>query len=235
MESRMFKLLQETEGSWWYRGRAIIVSRVLRQCKKNSAQGSALDFGAGFGGMFDTLRRWSDEVKAFEPSAEAQEVLRGRGYAEVFATPDEALAEEYDLVALFDVLEHIEDDGELLLRVRHAISTGGRLLVTVPAYAWLWSEHDTENHHYRRYTKTSLIEALATAGYRIDYVSYWNTFLFPAAALMRLLGRSGGRTLRLPRPLGYVLLSLIRLEAFLLRFFPLPFGLSIIACASKKD
>jgi len=231
----MLNLLYEAERSWWYRGRAAVVSSVLGRFEKGARVGSTLDFGAGFGGMLDTLKQFSREVKAFEPDTLTHKALFERGYTKIFNTPDEALAESYDLIALFDVLEHIEDDQVFLIRVQQALASDGRLLITVPAYQWLWSEHDTANHHFKRYTKSSLVQTLATAGYQIEYAGYWNMFAFIPAALTRLIGLSGGDALLLPKPLNAILLFFVRVEAFCVRFVSLPFGLSVIVYATKKD
>lgn len=230
----MLTLLHQAEGSWWYRGRALLVSSVLGKFLRDGSVDIAVDYGAGFGGMYATLKKFSRSMYAFEPDAQAREVLLGRSYERVFNTQDEALARTYDLVALFDVLEHIENDKEFLVRLRDSLTQDGCLIVTVPAYAWLWSEHDTKNHHFRRYTKTSLVRALTEAGFNVRFSSYWNTFLFLPAAVTRLLGASGGDALLLNRFLNSLLLAFVRIEASCIRIVPLPFGLSVVAYATKE-
>src|SRR3989338_2805925 len=233
MKEHMLKLLHEAEGSWWYKGRAAVVAGILRKFSLEGHAGSALDFGGGFGGMFGTLKRFSGRVYAFEPDPIAQKALRERGYAEVFDTPEAALKSSYDITALFDVIEHIKDDKKFLAGLAGALSSGGRVVLTAPAYQWLWSEHDVANHHFRRYTKASLTCLLREAGFTVEYAGYWNTLLFLPAAITRLFGVGGGGALLMPPAVDRILLRVVRIEVALMRLFPLPFGLSVVVVASK--
>ena len=223
------------EASWWYRGRAIAVRAALQQGGPRSKAKRALDVGAGFGGMYDELSRVSDNVYAWEPHLHAHEVLRTRHYARVFGGEEEALAKKYDLIGMFDVLEHMEDDHGLLLRVRRSLTPEGRIVLTVPAFPFMWSVHDELNHHYRRYTRKSLTDVLARSGYKLDFVSYWNALLFLPAAVVRLVGRTGENALDVPVGLNNLLLALIRAETFVMRGMSLPFGTSLIAVAQKSS
>lgn len=230
----MLELLHEGEHSWWYRGRAAVVSSVLKGLNVGHIERS-LDFGAGYGGMFDTLKQFSSSVEAFEPDPIAQEALRARAYSKVYDSPEEALAKPFDLVALFDVVEHIEDDRGFLTALRHSLNTGGRVAITVPAYQWLWSEHDVDNHHFRRYTKSSILKVLTDAGYHIEYAGYWNVLLFVPAAITRLFGKSGGGALLFPPFIDTLLFIVVRIEVILMRICPLPFGLSVCVVAKKGE
>lgn len=233
MERGAFKLLSTMEGSWWYRGRAAAVRTAVARAALRPAD-AALDFGAGFGGMHDTLAGLSRQVYAFEPDASAAQSCRGRGYADVFSDADTALGRTYDMIALFDVLEHIERDVEFLTRARDALAPGGCLAITVPALPFLWSVHDVNHHHFRRYTKTTLRAALESAGFSVEYMSYWNMALFIPAALMRLLGRTGEGSLAMPRALNAIFYAIVRTEAALMRLIPLPLGTGLVAIACKK-
>lgn len=233
MERGAFKLLSSMEGSWWYRGRAAAVRAAAARVAWRPAK-SSLDFGAGFGGMHDTLAALSEQVYAFEPDAAAAQSCRGRGYAEVFENTDTALGRTYDMIALFDVLEHIERDVAFLIRARDALAPGRYLAITVPAFPFLWSAHDVNHHHFRRYTKTTLRAALESSGFSVEYMSYWNTALFIPAALMRLLGRTGEGSLAMPRALNAIFYAIVRTEAALMRASPLPLGTGLVAIARKK-
>lgn len=232
MERTAFTLLHESEHSWWYRGRAAIVRNILEKTlPKNHL--SILDFGAGYGGMHDTLALYGT-VSAYEPDAEACTSARARGYEAVYDSVDTAFARPYDIVALFDVLEHIEDDAGFLQRARGVLKEKGRLLITVPAMPFLWSAHDVTHHHFRRYSREELRTVLEDAGYAIERMSYWNMFLFPPALCARLLGKSGESSFHLPRPLDTFFFTLICIEAFFIRSFSLPFGVSLVALVRKK-
>ena len=193
-----------------------------------------LDFGAGYGGMHDELAK-QGSVSAFEPDAGAQAIVKRRGYQTVYDSADAAFGKRYDLIGLFDVVEHIEDDRAFLTRAKDALEKRGMLIITVPAMPFLWSTHDVLNHHFRRYTRATLQSVLEDTGYTIEYLSFWNTLLFVPAATMRLLGKTGESSVGLPRALDNILYSLIRVETRVMRLFPLPLGISLIALARKRD
>jgi SAM-dependent methyltransferase len=232
MERTAFTLLHESERSWWYRGRAAVVRAVLKRLPARPRR-TILDFGAGFGGMHDTLSRYGT-VSAFEPDEQARASASVRGYERIFGTVDPALAQPYDLIALCDVLEHIEDDRAFLARAKHALAPDGALLVTVPAMPFLWSVHDVSHHHFRRYTKRSLRDAFEESGYEVVFISYWNALLFPAAALARMLGKGGESSFRLPRVIDACFYLLVWIESLLLCFISLPFGVSLVALVYRK-
>ena len=233
MERKAFELLSGMEKSWWYRGRAAAVRAALAHCGANRAT-DVLDFGAGYGGMHDELLKLGKNIYAFEPDAEAQKAAKKRGYAQVFSSESEALGRSYDLIGLFDVVEHIEHDYEFLTKAHGALREGGRLAITVPAFQFLWSVHDINHHHFRRYTRVSMREVLHKAGFAVEYASYWNMALFIPAAMVRLLGQSGDSALAMPHWLDAIFFAIIKIESLLIRFVPLPFGISLVVIARKK-
>jgi SAM-dependent methyltransferase len=137
-----------------------------------------------------------------------------------------------DLVLMLDVLEHLDDDAGALRTAWRALRPGGALLVTVPAFAWLWSGHDVALGHRRRYVAGALRDLVAGAGFRVQHVSYFNTLLFPAVVLARGCKRLRGDTshdLRRPRAvLNRLLTALFGLERFVVPRWRLPFGVSIL-------
>jgi SAM-dependent methyltransferase len=230
MEREAFTLLHEMENSWWYRGRSAVVRGLLEKRPLESVD--VLDFGAGYGGMYAELSRRGN-VYAFEPDSDAQKSVKKKPYREVYASAEAALNRRYDLIGLFDVLEHIPDDREFLERARSALGENGRLAITVPAMPFLWSNHDVTHHHYRRYTRKTLRTVLEDAGYAIEYLSYWNMTLFMPAAFMRFIGSSGESSFAMSRTLDSVFYSIVRVETKVMRYVPLPFGVSLVALVRK--
>jgi SAM-dependent methyltransferase len=146
--------------------------------------------------------------------------------------------EAFDAVLLLDVLEHVEADRASLAALGGRLAPGGRLVVTVPAYRWLWSAHDDANHHVRRYTRAGLVQTAEAAGLRVYEATYYNTLLFPAAAGARLAGRlvgSQGRSgLGIPPPLvNRLLAGVFGAERHLVGRVPLPFGVSVLMVAGR--
>jgi SAM-dependent methyltransferase len=155
--------------------------------------------------------------------------------------PDEVPFERhsFDLVCLFDVLEHVEDDASALVSIRELVRPGGFAVITVPAYRWLWSQHDEKLHHRRRYTYRELHERAKAAGWTVRRLSFLNTLLFPLAAAGRLLdqlrpGRQPAGAQIPAAPLNEALYRIFGLEKYLLSTVDLPFGVSLLAILTAR-
>ena len=228
MTPEAYALLERGESSWWYVGRMSVIRRVLGVFCSGRSQ-RILDVGAGYGGMFDVLKDFGS-VSALEPHRGWLQNCLDRGYERAIESVNDLPEEPFSLFSFFDVLEHIEDDVELLRRLRHH-SPRASLIATVPANPSMWSRHDTEHAHHRRYDPKSLTRLLETVGFRVRYMSYWNTSLFLPVFLLRRFGMSGGSALVFPRGLDWFIRLLILLEARLLPTIRLPFGLSLVVYA----
>ncbi|MGH8505184.1 MAG: class I SAM-dependent methyltransferase [Stenotrophobium sp.] len=240
MEVKYYQKQYDCEDShWWYLGRRSVIRRLLQAftSKKNHA---VLEIGCGSGGSLPLLAKFGESVTAVEMEPIAVEEARSRGVAEVVQGKlGDKLAvfdRQYDLIALFDVLEHIEDDAEALRQIRALLAPKGRLIITVPAYPFLWSQHDLVAHHHRRYTRARLLQLCRDQGYRVCYASYFNTLLFPFAMIAllasRFLSASPDVAMRQPwTPVNGVLTAIFKFEAFLVPRLRLPFGLSIAVVA----
>ncbi len=146
---------------------------------------------------------------------------------------------KFDLITMFDVLEHIEDDNAALRAVAARISQNGVLFLTVPAFQFIFSRHDRLHHHFRRYSKKELVEKVKAAGFEIEFVNYWNFFLFPVAYVVRLLDflfmehiPAVGAKASSPAT-NNLLIKLVSAERHLLKKMAFPFGLSFIMVARK--
>jgi SAM-dependent methyltransferase len=148
--------------------------------------------------------------------------------------------DSFDLAVSLDVIEHLEDDLGALRELRRTVAPGGALLVTVPAYQWLWSGHDEINHHHRRYTRRSLRSVAEQAGWKQARTTYFNSLLLPVAILLRVLERINTKTTESsldlwvpPEPLNWVLERPLALEAAMIaRGGRIPAGLSLLAVFS---
>ncbi|MFN0090687.1 MAG: class I SAM-dependent methyltransferase [Acidimicrobiales bacterium] len=174
---------------WWYQGRRALVADAL--AGRIRPGGCAFDVGCGTAETLEVLRRLGAEpAVGSDLSRYALEHAR-RGAADpppVLVSLAERLPVADGRLAVLtsmDVIEHLDDDLAALREYRRALEPGGVLLVTVPAYQWLWGEHDERAGHRRRYTPRRLRAVVEAAGFAIERVTPFNSFLTPAAALMR--------------------------------------------------
>jgi SAM-dependent methyltransferase len=227
---------------WWYRGRRRIIRSELDRLPLPS-EADILDAGCGSGRTLEELVDYGT-VSGIELSEDAAEVARGRGLGEVVVGRLEALpweTDSFDLITCLDVIEHTPEDHPALAELLRVCRPGGFMLVTVPAYPSLWSLHDEANHHFRRYSRRSLREALVGAGWGLCRISSFNSLLLAPAAVVRLSQRRRGGTngytndLEVgPAWLNTALEQPLRAEAsWLARGHTLPAGLSLIAVVRK--
>ncbi len=229
---------QAEDRHWWYRGRRTVLERVLADLRL-PARARILDAGCGSGrNMVEFARHGT--VTGIELSDTSVALARERGAGDVVEgsvldMPFEADA--FDLAASLDVIEHLQDDLHALRELRRVVAPGGSLLVTVPAYQWLWSGHDEINHHFRRYTRRSLQRIGEQAGWHQVRTTYFNSLLLPAAILLRVLDRFSRKTTESsldlwvpPAPVNWLLERPLVLEAAMIGSGGrIPAGLSLLA------
>lgn len=228
---------------WWFVARRQIIDGVIRRLGLPQ-DGKILEAGCGTGGNLAMLSRHG-EVTAMEVEPIACELANQRQLTLVKPgrLPDIIpFTDDYDLIVALDVIEHIDDDLAALKALHSRLKTGGWLIITVPAYQFLWSNHDEINHHKRRYRRHQLSRLIQNAGYKVTYSSYFNTLLFPLVLLNRMLQKilkieskaEISDDLKLPSPpINQILRQIFASESNLMRSFSLPFGVSIITIARK--
>jgi len=236
MQEEGFKGIRDAENSWFYRSRSFAIRRVLSGFKAKNEK--ICDIGAGYGAMCPTLKPYG-KVTAFEPDAEVRKIC-AENCDDAFPSSElsELVAKErgkFTLVTILDVVEHVEDDEAFLKQLHELITPGGHILVTVPAFMWLWSELDVFAQHYRRYDKKGIIAVLEKAGFEIEYASYWNMMLLiPAFIVRRGTGKGGYAAFSMPRWIDRIFFEWVHLESRLMPRLSLPFGTSVFIYARKK-
>jgi SAM-dependent methyltransferase len=250
MEAHLYEEMARIEDHhWWFRGRRNVIEVVLRQHLPPTPDRRILDVGCGTGGNIPLLQRFG-QVEGLEASPDALALCRARlgpdfplhqGHL-----PEAVPPGRYDVVTAFDVLEHIPDVVGALRGIRSVLGPEGRLVLTVPAHAFMWSQHDVVHHHQRRYSLELLTEHLSAAGLRLRWSSYFNSILFPAIAAVRLLERvvpmQRKNQLRSDINLGrgsglanQVLEAVFSSERHVVPRVSLPFGVSLVAVASPEQ
>jgi SAM-dependent methyltransferase len=229
---------QAEDRHWWYRGRRKVLDGVIAELGL-PVDPRILDAGCGSGRFMVELSKLG-AVTGVELSDTSVDLARRRGLGEVVAGSvlEMPFADaSFDLAVSLDVIEHLEDDLAALRELRRTVAPGGALLVTVPAYQWLWSGHDEINHHHRRYTRRSLQRVAERAGWHQSRTTYFNSLLLPVAILLRVLDRVSTKTTESsldlwvpPEPLNWLLERPLTLEAALIaRGGRIPAGLSLLA------
>jgi len=248
MQQHTYSIMYEVEGKhWWFIGRRrIIASFVERICKELRAEGRSrpriLDIGCGTGGNLEMLAEFG-EAEGVDVSIDALDFCRARGVNTVKQGAAESLPYEdgsFDLVTGLDVVEHLDDDVAGLREMSRVLRPGGRALIFVPAFMFLWGVQDDVSNHRRRYTLSTLRKSIEQAGLRIERASYANlTFFAPILAgrlLMRLTGlRPASENNINVSALNGVLGRLFSAESWWLRRMSFPFGVSAICVARRID
>lgn len=225
---------------WWFAARReILAAEIARLPLPSPAQ--ILEAGCGPGGNLAMLKRFG-EVVAIEPDESSRAYAAESNGVDVRqgllpqAIPD--FGRRFDLVAAFDVIEHVDDDAGAVAALGRLLKPGGFFIATVPAYRWMWSDHDAAHHHKRRYELAGFRRLFENAGLKIRRASHFNTLLFPPIAAVRLANnavgrRTGGDEAMPPKPLNSVLKTVFGLERAFLRGADLPFGVSILLIAER--
>lgn len=237
--------MAETEAEhWWFRARRDVLQSVLRRLAL-PPRARVLEVGSGTGGNLDMLAEFGT-VSGLEmdSTARALSAQKTRGHFDIRAgrCPDDLPfgSERFDLICFFDCLEHIADDVGSLARMQALLAPGGCIVVTVPACQRLWSAHDVFLHHYRRYSRASLMECAAAAGYAVENITYFNTLLFPLAVAARCFDRlsrrkkSTGDSVPV-HPLNTGLYQIFRAERHWLAQRTFPYGVSLLAILRRPQ
>ena len=237
---------------WWFIGRRRLypelLAAVLERDLGRPPEGlRVVDVGCGVGGFLAPLERFGS-VLGLELDQESVSWCRQRGFPRTAAASSAALPladGSQDLLCLWDVLEHTPDDVATLREARRCLRPGGHVALSVPAYPWLYANNDRVARHYRRYTRRTLRERVATAGLELRKATYVNVLLapaiVPAVLLIKLKERLSARTddpttnltWPLPRPAHQLLAALFASERHALSRIDAPFGHSLLAVARR--
>lgn len=221
------------EKHWWWRSRSELIVDKLRHLRPAAGWGQILDVGCGDALFFDRLAEFG-EVEGVEPSAELVNPNNSHRNR-IYVCPFDANFrpnKQYSLILMLDVLEHLEDPVGALRHAQELLAPEGTLMITVPAFMALWTNHDVLNHHRTRYTKKSFRDVAQRSGLGILEARYYYHWTFPAKLGTRVVEqvfRAEPEAPKIPPNwLNQGLFWLSRLEQKTLSMLPIPFGSSLM-------
>jgi SAM-dependent methyltransferase len=233
---------------FWHIGRKKIILDILQKNIKDLSNSRMLEIGCGNGNVLAYLKQHNVIIEGCDIFMESLRFCRRRlpsvplYQADILSLP---FLNEFDIVGLFDILEHIEHDEKALLEVGQTLKSGGKLILTVPAHKFLRGYFDEYSRHKRRYSKEELIAKLERNGYTLNKCSFYIFFLFPLFIGIRMFNdfrwNKRGRHNAIPTDelktlpvINELFLFLLTLEKYLIRYWNLPFGASLVVVAQKK-
>ncbi len=242
--AELAKMFELEDTYWWFVARRELVRELVLHYGARASDLTIIDVGCGTGATLAALDDLGMAV-GIDRSPQALHYCQRRGLKRLLLATAEALplgSQVADVVLALDILEHIRDDGATVRELARLLRPGGLLIVTVPAVPELWSEHDEALDHLRRYRAKRLRHILARAGFRIEKLTPVIALLLPPIAVLRLIQRLLPRRrgspetafIVPPRPVNWLLTTLLRLERYWLRHFPLPVGVSLVAVARRS-
>ena len=239
----MYKL---EEVYWWHVAKRRLVREMLSGRLSGFGRKVYVDCGCGTGKMLEEMGKWKKwkKVIGLDGADEALRFCRKRRIKNVMKADFEKRLpledESVDLITSLDVVEHIRSDQALLDEFWRIAKPGGLVVITVPAYQWLWTYWDDILKHKRRYRRGGLAEQLRKSGFKVERISYFYSYLLPMAVLFRIVKSLGPNLKRssdfvaLPSWANQLLLALSSAETKVVSRYSIPTGVSVVTVARKK-
>lgn len=227
------------EKHWWWRARTEYIIETLQRLRPSTGWKHILDVGCGDGLFFPRLRQFGT-VEGIEPAWRQVSATNVDGHSIYACSFDQNFRppHKYSLILMLDVLEHLEDPVGALSHACELLEPNGTLLITVPAFMTLWTNHDILNHHFTRYTKGGLIKLTAKAGVRIIEARYFFHWLYVAKFLVHIFEQLFHPESALPRVPGAginrFLYAISRAEQRMFARLPVPIGSSLMAVVERQ-
>ncbi|QDU69063.1 class I SAM-dependent methyltransferase [Engelhardtia mirabilis] len=252
MDAKAYSQFLELERDhWWFRGRRSVYFGLLSHHLRGQRPQRVLDLGCGMGGFLEGLSELGGEVFPSDISIESLDRCRERGFPDGVASSGYSLPyrdASFDLVCMFDAIEHIPDDERVMREVARVLKPGGRIFVSVPAYQFLYANNDRVAQHERRYTRGRLARVFRQAGLTVERNTHSNIFLFPvilpAVLAIKLLETITGKeadsnhtnlSWPIPRFVHSIFAGIFAAELPFSKRFDWPVGHSIAAIAKRPE
>lgn len=239
-DSEINQMAQFESYYWWHIGRREIIRSLLNKCVHRPFS-RILDYGCGTGGNLSLLADFG-ETWGSDCNDKALSFCRGKGHVNLLSNKEDHVPDGcFELITALDVIEHVREDAHLLAEFFNIISPGGLLLISVPAYPFLWSEHDEALGHYRRYRANELREKLRAAGFEIVRSTHAISFVLLPIIIYRCVRRSLYRNqhraansyVTLPKSINALLALFLTIESKMVQKTDIPFGCSLLCLARR--
>ena len=239
------EVFKNEENHWWFIGtRNIIFTQIDKYIGKTNNL-KILDIGCGTGIVIKRMEKYG-KVVGIDMSDESLGFCKVRGIKSVIKADATNLPFDdntFDLITALDVIEHIKNEDLVISEISRVLKNNGKVIATVPAFNFLWSDHDIVSHHFRRYSIGNIKHRFLKNNFTILKASYYNLILFPFIVIIRLLKKLFKKLIKynkketdisyLPRPINQILIFILNMEAIILKKINLPFGVSIILVLQK--
>lgn len=241
MRKDLYKDLYTTEEThWWHKAKRRFIKQFISTFTKNKKL-TILDVGCGTGKNMEELAHWGD-VWGVDVSEDALAFCRKRGLTQLKKGEAEHLPfpkETFDVAILLDVLEHV-DDVIAIREIKRVLKNSGFIVITVPAFWWLWSKWDEILHHKRRYTKGQLGEILTKEGFVVQRNTYIHSFLVVPSLIIRKLKQLQKKPyssdFQINNSLTNIFFTFLsKLEQLWISRYDMPLGTSILCIAQKRN
>jgi ubiquinone/menaquinone biosynthesis C-methylase UbiE len=228
--------LEETH--WWFQGKKYIIKSIMSSIE--IPEGRYLDIGCGTGMFLREIGkgRMSYGVDVSEQALSYCSKKVDASLVRAFGNKLPFKEDVFSFVSLLDVVEHVDNDLELLKEVNRVCKSGAIVVITVPAFDFLWGSHDVAQHHKRRYTRNQLRDLGLSAGFLSERLTYTNFFIFLPVLLRRITSRKlpSGKdsdVRDMPGIINDFLKCIYKFEAFYLKKANFPFGVSLLTILRK--
>jgi SAM-dependent methyltransferase len=230
------------ENHWWFKVRRNIIFNLLKQYRR-SLNAKIIDIGCSGGNLLQELNiKGYTNLAGVDLSKQAIDLCHSKGLVNTFiesGVKTNFPVESFDVVISSDILEHLEDENGAVKEWNRLLKSSGYLIIFVPAYKFLWCQHDVANMHYRRYSLNDLKEVLNRNGFDIVRISYWNFLLFFPTFILRMsekvFSRKNGadQLVKFNPFINNILIIWVGIENRVLSWINLPLGVSVFAVARK--
>jgi SAM-dependent methyltransferase len=260
-DEKFFEPLMAIEDRhFWFRSRNQLISNLIQKYCGAYADAAGetrrgLEIGCGTGNVLKFLQKSFSlqHISGVDLFIEGLQFARSRGaenliQADIYQAP---FSGGFDWIGLFDIIEHLDDDVDVLEKISGLLNAEGKLFISVPAFPVLWSYFDVAGKHKRRYTVKTLQEALNQAGLALEFASYTNVMVFPMLWFLRRVLQGGkvpetlseqeldnktNSELRIIPLVNEMVAFVLWIEGKLIQWgVKMPFGTSLIAVARRKN